>query len=113
MALGFTVRELKQRLSLREYAEWVAYARIEPFGEERADWRVAYAAAQAVNHSGMVKKAAQPKDFVLPIGGPPELQMTEEQRTERIAREVRRMQTMISGFAQRKRKKAQAQHGST
>jgi hypothetical protein len=36
-----TVRELNARLDGQELTEWAAYARLEPFGEERADVRAA------------------------------------------------------------------------
>lgn len=36
-----TVGELLQRTSSRELTEWQAYAALEPFGEERADYRAA------------------------------------------------------------------------
>jgi hypothetical protein len=36
-------------ISSRQLSEWVAYAAVEPFGEERADYRLAYALAVIVN----------------------------------------------------------------
>lgn len=36
-------------ISSRQLAEWVAYAAVEPFGEERADYRIAYALSVIVN----------------------------------------------------------------
>ena len=34
MRLGCTVAELQQRMSSAEFAEWVAFAQVEPFGFE-------------------------------------------------------------------------------
>ena len=36
-------------ISSRQLAEWMAYAAVEPFGEERADYRLAYALSVIVN----------------------------------------------------------------
>ncbi|PCI51396.1 MAG: hypothetical protein COB49_01965 [Alphaproteobacteria bacterium] len=47
--LGCTVRELLARIDARELAEWQAYYRLEPFGEERADWRTAQTTAMIAN----------------------------------------------------------------
>ncbi|MDQ7019612.1 MAG: DUF4035 domain-containing protein [Robiginitomaculum sp.] len=47
--LGCTVRELLARIDARELAEWQAYYRLEPFGEERADWRQAQTTAMIAN----------------------------------------------------------------
>ena len=39
LMLGMTVSELGARMSSSEFAEWMAYDRLEPFGELRADYR--------------------------------------------------------------------------
>lgn len=36
-------------MTSRQFAEWVAYAAVEPFGEERDDYRIAYALAVILN----------------------------------------------------------------
>jgi hypothetical protein len=36
-------------MSSRQFSEWMAYAAVEPFGEERSDYRVAHALAVIVN----------------------------------------------------------------
>lgn len=38
---GCTVAEAQERCTSREFGEWKAFYRLEPFGEERADWRIA------------------------------------------------------------------------
>ena len=88
---------------MREFAEWIAYNRLEPFGDERADWRVAHAAAAALNRSGLVSQAVQPKDLVLPITRPKDaaLSMTQEERDAAILREVNRMKAMCGAIGQR------------
>lgn len=44
-----TVGELGARMSSRELSEWMAYDRIEPFGEQRADLRQAMTTAAVYN----------------------------------------------------------------
>lgn len=56
-----------------EAVDWAAFARIEPFGEERADWRAALVASVIAEvNRGRTKrrKPYQPKDFLLRFGGP-------------------------------------------
>lgn len=57
---------LLQSLSGREFMEWMAYAEIEPFGEERADLRMAILAALIANvHRDPEKtKPFGPEDFM-------------------------------------------------
>jgi hypothetical protein len=61
-----TVRELEYRMTAREMDEWRAYARIEPFGEERDDLRMGTIAATVANSAPFRKKgskAFKPSDF--------------------------------------------------
>jgi hypothetical protein len=44
-----TVAELLGRISSRELTEWMAYSRLEPFGEERQDVRSAIIACTIAN----------------------------------------------------------------
>lgn len=49
----------------RQYAEWMAYARLEPFGEDRADLRMGIIASTIANTSrGKGQKAYKPQDFI-------------------------------------------------
>ena len=60
-----TVAELLQRVSSRELGEWMAYERIEPFGETRADLRVGMLTSLTANINR--KKGATPftpQDFM-------------------------------------------------
>lgn len=60
-----TVGEMLTRMSSRELSEWMAYATLEPFGEERADLRAGIVASAVVNvHRTQSDKAAQPSDFM-------------------------------------------------
>jgi hypothetical protein len=49
LALGKTVDELDRHLGAHEFAEWMAYYQVEPFGEDRADLRMAQIAALIFN----------------------------------------------------------------
>jgi len=42
--LGCTVAEAQSRISSREFAEWLAYDRLEPIGAVRDDWNAALVA---------------------------------------------------------------------
>lgn len=64
-----------------EFVEWVAYSRIQPFGDERADWQAALQASVTVESArgimrqlsggkGKRGKPAQPKDFLLKFEKP-------------------------------------------
>lgn len=65
MALGMTVAELHQRVDAREFAEWMAFDRIEPFGDRRADLRSATVAATIANcHRGRSSSRIYPRDFM-------------------------------------------------
>lgn len=60
-----TVAELLQRISSRELTEWMALAEIEPFGEERADWRAAMIAATFANTLRGEREPYPVSDFLL------------------------------------------------
>lgn len=62
--LGSTVGELQERMSSREFAEWMAFAQVEPFGPEREDFRAALVAQTVANFSGRAKKALTIEDFM-------------------------------------------------
>jgi hypothetical protein len=49
-----------------QFAEWMAYSRIEPWGEERDDLRMGVLASMIANmFRDKSKKPAKPSDFVL------------------------------------------------
>lgn len=53
-----TVKELLERTDSHELAEWMAYNKLEPFGEERADIRAAMIA-----HTMACMWSKSPPDF--------------------------------------------------
>lgn len=60
-----TVRELLARMNSRELAEWMAYYRLEPFGELRADVRAGMVASTIANvHRQPGKAPFGPLDFL-------------------------------------------------
>ena len=66
MALGKNIAEVEE-FSSRDVAEWMAYASIEPFGEERADLRAGIIASVIANVNRDPKKRATPftpQDFM-------------------------------------------------
>lgn len=61
------VSELLNRTSSRELTEWMAYAGLEPWGEERADLRMAIIASTIANANRDPKKRRKPfkpEDFL-------------------------------------------------
>jgi len=62
---GCPKREAKERCTAREFYEWVAYYRMNPWGEERADLRTGIVCALTANvHRGKNGKAYKPTDFL-------------------------------------------------
>lgn len=76
---GCTVGEAQGRCDAREFAEWTAYYRLEPFGCEADDYRAALVCAVTANASrGKGGRSASPKDFMPRWGRPPEEQTPEQ-----------------------------------
>ena len=74
MALGIPRDEMLGRMSSREVTEWMAYASVEPFGEDRGDLRAALICSVIANANRDPKKKAdpyQPIDF-MPFAEKPE-----------------------------------------
>ena len=62
-----------------EFAEWVAYSLVEPFGQDRADLGAAIVASVIANvHRGEQQPPFAPADF-LPNFDPPQEQTYEDQ----------------------------------
>lgn len=55
-----TVEELLSRISSHELTEWMAFASLEPFGEERADYRMAIMLAKLLEPHRDTKKHRKP-----------------------------------------------------
>jgi hypothetical protein len=57
------VEEMLDRMSSRELTEWMAFAQVEPFGQEVDNWRFGMLAAVQVNlHSP--KRRVKPEHFM-------------------------------------------------
>ena len=66
-------------MSGEQLSEWLAYARIEPWGEERADLRAGIVAATTANcHRSSRTKAFKPDDFMPKFGKTDERQVVED-----------------------------------
>jgi hypothetical protein len=60
-----SVAEAMERIDSAEFAEWMAYERLEPFGEHRADLRSAIVACTMANAwRGKGSKTFTVKDFM-------------------------------------------------
>lgn len=60
-----TVRQLLASLDSAELTEWMAFDRLDPFGESRADLRAGIIASAAANHGYRdIKTPYQPGDFM-------------------------------------------------
>ncbi len=57
---GCTVAELQQRMGSAEFAAWLAFYQVEPFGELRGDMRAAMLATLTANAHRNAKKKRQP-----------------------------------------------------
>ena len=79
---------LARRMPYRILRDWMAYAALEPFGEERADLRAGIVAATLANvHRGEKQKAFKPSDFMPKFGDaatPEHRQPTPEQLAQKV-----------------------------
>lgn len=64
LALGMTVEELGERMSGRELSEWMAYDRLSPIGEERADLRAGIVSSVIANTHRTKGDPFKPQDFM-------------------------------------------------
>lgn len=65
-----SIEEMLERLSARELLQWKAYERIEPFGEIRADIRMAIQTAALVNlQRSRGSRVAKVTDFMPDFAG--------------------------------------------
>ncbi len=95
-----TRRELLAKTSSRELQEWMAYAEIDPFGEERADLRAGIIASTIMNAiqafgDGNNKKF-EPQDFM------PEFETRKEKKsTEELMEKVKQLNAAFGGKDER------------
>lgn len=62
-----TVEEMLARMSSHELTEWMAYAHLEPFGDERGDLRAGIVASTIANVNRDPKRTPEPfrpEDFM-------------------------------------------------
>ena len=59
-----TVSELDARMTSREFAEWMIYFQIEPFGPARQDYHAALISTVVANSNG---NKMTPDDFIKPF----------------------------------------------
>jgi hypothetical protein len=88
-------------MSSREFSEWQAYFRLEPFGEDRADIRAALVASVVANVNRNPKKrpkAFAVKDFLLKFD-----QEQREQGWEQQLSLVEMLNAAFGGTDQRKK----------
>ncbi len=63
--MGYTVRELQTRMDSHEFAEWMAYYRIDPYGSWREDYRAGIVASTLANvNRTKDAKVFTPQDFI-------------------------------------------------
>lgn len=75
-SLGMSVRRAQREIDSREFAEWAAEYRIEPWGEVRQELRNGILASLAVNVAGGKSK---PADFMVKFDQPQKKRQTAEQ----------------------------------
>ena len=70
---------MQGEISSREFAEWMAYYRLEPYGEERADLRNARLLAMLATVNGDGSKDYSAADFMMDFGsdGPDEVDVAD------------------------------------
>ena len=59
-----SVRKAQKEINAAEFAEWVAYYSLDPFGEERADLRIAQLDAIIATVNAPKGRRFRPKDFM-------------------------------------------------
>ena len=64
LALGYTVTELQERIDAKEFTKWVAYYKIEPFGQERADFNAAVISSTIAASVGAKGKALKIETYM-------------------------------------------------
>lgn len=86
--MGMPVVEAQARISSAEFAEWVAFAQLEPFGSSREDTRAGVVAALIANVNRDAEKRAtpfEPADFFSNLGEGAVLSQQEQTPEEQLA----------------------------
>lgn len=90
-----TVGELLQRMTSREFSEWMAFYRLEPWGTAIDDWRFGMLAAMIANTNRDPKKQRKPfeaQDFMPVRDADPRHEM---QSDDEIAQVLHMWQTVL------------------
>ncbi len=82
------VDQMLSEISSPQWAEWIAYFRLEPFGENRKDWRAALIASTVARYNSTKPNQIKIKDFI------PNFDESEEQTLEQQIQIVR----MLHGY---------------
>jgi len=80
------VREAQARIGADEFAEWLAYGQLEPWGPEREDLRAAIVAATVA--STLTGRRFRPADFMPRFGAPRRADPHEMHATMRLFAEA-------------------------
>lgn len=83
LALGCTVRQLLASIDSQELTHWLAYYRLEPWGEWRSDARAATICSVIANALRTRGPAVGPEKFMLKFEG--DKRQTPEEMAERLA----------------------------
>ena len=87
LRMGRTVRELLGSMGSRELSEWMAYERVEPWGESRADLRMGIISSTLANvhRQSDDYPVYKPADFMPRFEPPePEPELTPEENCRRF-----------------------------
>lgn len=91
--MGRTVRQLKSEIDSREFATWMAYYAIAPWGEIRADLRSGIVAATVANSNPYRRGRNARVDEFMPFLESRGREMTDEE----MKREVERGFALLTG----------------
>ena len=97
--MGIPIGELQGRVTSREFTEYMAYDRLEPFGPEREDLRAGIVASTIANANRDPKRHRQPytaEDFMPRYGMVDDEGETDQ---EDLAAKIERAMTALGGAA--------------
>ena len=80
-----SVARCQQEVDSREFSEWMAYYRIDPWGEERADLRSGTICAVLANINSARGKSFKPGDFMFSESKKSRWQPVDQQRATLLA----------------------------
>lgn len=89
-----TVRECKTRMTSFEFMQWSAFTRVEPIGEERQDFRVAFSLAAIA--AMLSRRKVKPDTFLLNWWKDP-METSEEGMKEQLISFAKRVNAIFEG----------------